>query len=349
MRQFLRRLLTHSFLFLKSIQTSGEKIVLNAKSPAHQIMVSIDKLVTARRDAKFSEVFFKVNGLGVSYIPILDDNDQCIKILSRRDLVKRIPPARIPEDVALQYGINRGKIVRKIAELGNKKIQDLFPAKQNIVSVKASDTIDMVIDILTQRHEIGDNYRYISGLPVFVDESQELEGFISFRDVIQYFISTQKDFLKTYVRDVATLPTDYEEIIRMTDNDDLSFADSLLQAGVRSIPVVKGSYDSHELWGFVDEIKVNIYNHDEFTNNLATLECKHFAIDARTLDRRGYIITPNETLAACLSKFWVREEGQIPPASFVVAERGEEAEKFELLGILSYVDILKAWKKWNSK
>lgn len=363
MRQRIKKVLTHVFSFLQLNQNKGEKVVSIVKVLAHEIMIPVDKLITVKMNAKFSEVFFKVNGMGVSYIPVLDDDDNCVRILSRRDLVKRIPPARIPEEVARDYGVSRGRIVRSIAELGNKKISNLFPGKQNIISVEPSDSIEVIINRMTDKYEIGDNLRYISGLPVFLKGSQELEGFISFRDILQYFIFTLPDdflktpanFLKTSVSDVATVPVDYEELVRMTDDDDLSFASSQLQMGHRSLPIVtapKGidKYNSRELWGFVDEIKVNIYSHEEFDNNLATLNCKHFAVGVKTLARRGHIISPNDSLRDCLPKFWEREEGQIPPSSFVVAEtRDEKNDKYDLLGVLSYIDILKAWKKWNAK
>jgi CBS domain-containing protein len=351
----IKRFLVRRFSFLQNDQREGKTMVLTAKSPAYEIMAPVDKIITAHTNAKFSEVFFKINGMGVSYIPVLDDDDDCVKILSRLDLVKSVPPAQIPEEVAAEYGINRGKIVRSIAILGNKRISDLFPGKQNTISVEPSDSMEVVIQKLTEKYGIGERLRYISGLPVFLDGSRALEGFISFRDVLQYFIATQQDFVKTAVRDVATLPVDYDEVIRMTDDDDLSFADSLLQTGVRSIPIVTGprgtdKYASRELWGFVDEVKVNIYKHEEFTNNLATLKCKHFAVEVKTLARRGHIISPDDSLADCLPKFWGREEGQIPPAAFVVAEKKDERnDKYDLLGVVSYIDILKAWKRWNAK
>jgi CBS domain-containing protein len=353
--QRIKQVLTLRFSFFPNHQEKREIMTLTAKSSAYEIMVPADKLIAAHMNAKFSEVFFKINGMGVSYIPVFDDDDDCVRILSRLDLVKCVPPAQIPEEVAAEYGINRGKIVRSIATLGNKKISDLFPSKQDIVSVKPLDSLEVVIQKLTDKYEIGDKPRYISGLPVFLNGSRTLEGFISFRDVFQYFIATQQDFLEIAMRDVATLPVDYDEVIRMTDDDDLSYADSLLQTGIRSIPIVTGpkgtdKYASRELWGFVDEIKVNIYKHEEFTNNLATLQCKHFAVEAKTLVRRGHIISPDDSLAECLPKFWVREEGQIPPAAFVVAEKKHEKnDKYDLLGVVSYIDILRAWKRWNAK
>jgi CBS domain-containing protein len=340
---------------LSKIINSGETPMakeLKATNSITDIMTSSDSLITADLNSKFSEVFYKVNGLGVSHIPILKSpiDEKCIKILSRRDLVKRIPPSRIPEEVATRYGINRGKLVRMIAELGNKTMQELFPSEQNIIFGTPSTSILEAINILSTKHLIGDYDRYISGVPVYVSEdTAELEGFVSFRDILKKFISTQpKEFLSLKVQDVATLPSDYEEIIRMTDSDNLSYADSLFQTGIRSLPIVKGDYDSNELWGFVDEIKVNVYNHEAFTNQLATLECKYFATPREALR----IVNPNETLESCLPDFWKRGEGASPPASFVV---GEETKKndgtayIKLRGILSYIDILKAWKKWNSK
>jgi|GEM_PF-4429749 len=351
----LREFLIFKFALSKTTKYQGEAAMskdLKSASPVTSIMTSNDVLITAHQASKFSEVFYKVNGLGVSHIPILKSliDEQCVKILSRRDLVKRIPPSRIPEEVATRYGIPRGKLVRMIAELGNRTIQELFPSRQNVIFVTPATSISETIDKLSTKHLIGDYERYISGVPVYVSEDMaELEGFVSFRDVLKKFISAQpKDFLSLKVRDVATLPTDYEEVIRMTDSDDLSYADSLFQTGIRSLPIVKGDYDSSELWGFVDEIKVNVYNHEAFTNQLANLECKYFGTPREALR----IINPEETLEHCLPEFWKRIEGASPPASFVV---GEDAEKpdgtayVKLLGILSYIDILRAWKKLNPK
>ena len=134
----IKQSLIRRFSFLQNDQREGKAMVLTAKSPAYEIMAPVDKIITAHMNAKFSEVFFKINGMGVSYIPVLDDYDDCVKILSRLDLVKSVPPAQIPEEVAAEYGINRGKIVRSIATLGNKRISDLFQGQQNIISVKPS-------------------------------------------------------------------------------------------------------------------------------------------------------------------------------------------------------------------
>jgi CBS domain-containing protein len=324
---------------------------LTSSKPVSMIMTPNDRLITVYADAKFAEVFFKVNGLGISHIPVLKNaaDERCIKILSRRDIVKRLPPTRIPEEIATLSGIKRGALVRMVAELGNQTIQDLFPKDQKIEFVLPSISIGEVIDRLTKKYQIGEFERYISGLPVYVDEdSEELEGFVSFRDVIKQFISTQAEFLKLKVKDVATLPTDYEEVIRMTNSDNLSYADSLFQTGIRSLPIVEGDYDSDVLWGFVDEIKVNVYNHAAFTNQLANLSCEYFATKVDSLR----ILDPNESLAECLSAFYIREEGQSPPASFVVGEKAQNADGktyTKLKGILSYIDVLKAWKKWNAK
>lgn len=349
----LPEFLTIRSALLRATQPPGKITMpkdLTASSYVSKIMTPNDRLITVSSDAKFSEVFFKVNGLGISHIPVLkSETERCIKILSRRDLVKRLPPTRIPEDVATTAGINRGKLVRMVAELGNKTIEELFPKEQKIEFVVPSTIIGDVIDRLTTKYYIGEFERYISGLPVYVDEeTAELEGFVSFRDVIKHFISTQTEFLKLKVKDIAKLPTDYEEIIRMTNSDNLSYADSLFQTGMRSLPIVEGDYDSQVLWGFVDEIKANTYNHAAFTNQLATLSCDYFATKVEALR----VLHPNETLSECLSVFYVREEGQSPPASFVVAEdalnaSGQPYKK--LKGILSYIDVLKAWKKWNAK
>ncbi len=351
----LRDFLRLKFSLARATNLTGSKAmpkILKPSSLVTEIMTENDVLLTAYQDSKFSEVFFKVNGLGVSHIPILksSQDDKCVRILSRRDIVKRIPPARIPEEIATKYGINRGKLVGMIAKLGNQQIQALFSSEQSVIFADSSLSIKELIEKLTTKHLIGDDERYISGLPVRIDESNELEGFVSFRDVLKKFISLQpQEFLSKKIRDIATIPTDYEEVIRMTDSDDLSFADSMFETGIRSLPIVEGSYDSDELWGFVDEIKMNIYKHEAFTNNLASLECKYFATPASALR----IIDPDESIGDCLSAFWEKNEGASAPASFVVGDKnakkanGDSYKDAKLLGVLSYIDILKAWRRWN--
>jgi CBS domain-containing protein len=352
----LRDFLRIKFSLARATNLTGSKAmseILKPSSLVTDIMTDNDVLLTAYQDSKFSEVFFKVNGLGVSHIPILksSQDEKCVRILSRRDIVKRIPPARIPEEIATKYGINRGKLVGMIAKLGNQQIQSLFPSEQNVIFADPSLSIKGLIEKLTTKHLIGDDERYISGLPVRIDDkSNELEGFVSFRDVLKKFISIQpQEFLGKKIRDIATIPSDYEEVIRMTDSDDLSFADSMFETGIRSLPIVEGSYDSDELWGFVDEIKMNIYKHEAFTNNLASLECKYFATPASALR----IIDPDESIGDCLSAFWEKNEGASAPASFVVGDKnakkanGDSYKDAKLLGVLSYIDILRAWRRWS--
>jgi hypothetical protein len=59
---------------------------------------------------------------------------------------------------------------------------------------------------------------------------------------------------------------------------------------------------------------------------------------------RLYTPMPGTILEKCLEKFYNSSEGTYPPSTLAVCNTEEGKEK-HLLGVLSYVDILKKWKE----
>jgi len=342
--------------FYRSAKLIGDTLMekkIKASDTVREIMTLAEDLATVTTRSRFSELYYFMYTLGVSHCPVLDDDtEECLRIVSRRDLVDKIPPggALILPDVAARYGLDLSRVAQETTKLGRKLICDekVFPNPQKpLIQITSDNSIDKVIEKLLTQYPVGEKLIRVSGLPV-IDEGK-LEGFVSYKDVLRKFIKGQSEFLqKTTVGDVATIPQDYDNVVRLTDSDTLSDALQQLGNGSRSLPVVKGDYESHILCGFVDDIKVRTYNHPMFAKQLIKLSVVQFMAPVERLP----IITPSDTLQTCIENFLKPFDGSFAPASFVVSElikQEDGSQHQELKGVLSYIDILKGWKEWKRK
>jgi CBS domain-containing protein len=300
----------------------------------------VEELVYVKKDSLFSELFYKMDTLGVRHCPVLDPKTgKCSRIISRRDLVKLVPPGNLllPQEVQDETGITISplKLMNLVDELGEKPVGEIFP-DYDLVSVNSNDPISKAVEFLSIRHSLGGNQAYISGLPIV--DGEKLLGFISYTDVLKKFISHQEAYLQTLVDQVATMDKAEEPLWRLHESQYLRDAVIRLK-NVRSLPVVDKP-KGERLIGFVEDVQVMACNHTAFAEQLGTLGVKYFMTPVKDL----HTPMPGERLQDCISKFWESSSGSYPPSTLAVcnARHGEDKR---LRGVISYVDILREWWK----
>jgi CBS domain-containing protein len=305
-----------------------------------EIYTPFEELVYVEKDSAFSELYYKMTSLGVRHCPVIDPNTkECFTIVSRRDLVKVVPPGNmlIPQEVQDASGIkiSRSILINLIDQLGDKKVGALF-LDRDLITVTPDDEIVKAVEIFSVRQNVGGKNIYISGLPVL--KGKKILGFLSYTDVLEKFIKHQDSFLKKTIDMIATMSSEDDPLSTLHKAQCLSDAFMRIE-NYRSLPVVDKP-KSNKLEGFVEDIQVMACNHTHFTNQLSKLGVEHFM----TRVERLYTPMPGTILEKCLEKFYNSSEVTYPPSTLAVCNTEEGKEK-HLLGVLSYVDILKKWKE----
>ncbi len=321
---------------------------IDARGTISQIMA--DELVTVNENDRFSSLYFMMTALGIRHCPVVEvDSNQCVRIVSKRDLVQQIPPANlVSDDEASVIGLEKKKIFEALTAVAKKSVGEVFSSSQQLITVPDTDSIEKVVSLLAYRQPIGDGFNYISGVPVILPKERELVGFVSYTDILKFIQKHQPEFLRqNCVGDVATLAmtaVDVGKIGCLTLEDDLSIAYTQLKQ-YRSLPVVRDNKD-REWVGFVDDLKVKMFSHKLFLNKLMGLSVKHFMVASEKLP----VITTTQTLSEVMKYFLQSINGMTLLSTFVVTEKVHKADGTEfhqVKGVISYTDILKSWLTWQ--
>ena len=330
---------------VKLLNETRKKNLSEARSPLDQIqeiMIPRSELLTVTNESRFAELHYKMTSLGISHCPVIDtQSGRCLSIITRRDFVDKIPffPSTIPEEVEKQYNINidREKIINEIKRLGSSSIEQVFPVPQKLITLMKDDTIYKAIELFTATHLLRESSRYITALPI-LDSSGKPDGFISYVDIFKRFIKSQDEFLHTTLDSIVNMS---KTAIYLNENTTLGEAKFLFDStGFRSIPILKQD-NSNEIVGMLESVQLKMYSHKLFTDQLINLNVKYLM----TPIDRIFTPEPKTELVDFISKFWEPIDGLIRVSSFAICDVNNIGRK-ELRGIISYVDILVAWKKW---
>ncbi len=320
-----------------------------AKNDARSIMTPFSDLLTVTPDSLFSELYFRMVTMGFRHIPVIDSEEskKYLRVISRRDLVDKVPPggAFLPEDVQSDCGINldRRQLKQELKNLGKKKVKELFAEPQNLdIHVLPDDSIEKVIATFSRKQQLGERKGYVSAMPV-LDKEGKLEGFISYTDVFERFLSSQTDFLKSEQATASRMAT-ISDLETLSESDKLR--DALLMfstTGFRAFPVIKDGTED-VLVGYLEDIQVKFFNYKkkDFAAQLGNLGVEYMMIKSDRL----YTPLPEQELSDFISQFWQPLNGSAPAPSFAVCQIEKDGTK-KLVGILSYVDVLNKWQEWN--
>lgn len=298
----------------------------------------VEDLITVTKESKFSDLSFKMGTLGVRHCPVFDPKTKkCSRVISRRDLVKLVPPGNmlLPQQVQDQTGITISprKLIDLVEDLGEKTVGELFPDYE-LVAVAPNDPISKVIQILSVRHNLAGKMSYISGVPIL--DGDEFVGFISYTDVLEKFIKHQENYMRTPIFNVARMEGTETPLWTLHESQCLSDAMTYFQ-NVRSLPVVD-KRKGKKLVGFIEDVQAIACNHEAFVSELSTLGVKHFMTPTKNL------FTPmaGQLLEDCINIFCSSSNGTYAPSTLAVCNT-KNGDDRNLEGVLSYVDILSGW------
>ncbi|WP_225829908.1 CBS domain-containing protein [Streptomyces sp. NK08204] len=140
--------------------------------------VMTDDVVTVRHDTPFKEVVRLLRGHGISGLPVIDEDDKVIGVISETDLMRR--QARAPESgggfAAWVRGLHLGT-GGSAARGRTRTAGELMSAPA--VTVPAQAVLSEAARLMT-RHGV-------ERLPV-VDEEDRLVGIVTRRDLLQVFL-----------------------------------------------------------------------------------------------------------------------------------------------------------------
>jgi CBS domain-containing protein len=114
-------------------------LIMSKQSPNEVNDIMTQEVVVVRDDSKFSDVYYKMTTVGIRHCPVISsENSKCVGIISRRDLISKIPPGNLilPNNILIKYGISKldqTKVTRELMTLGKQKVRDVFQIGVNPV------------------------------------------------------------------------------------------------------------------------------------------------------------------------------------------------------------------------
>lgn len=154
--------------------------------------VMVSDVITARADTGFKEVARLLGDNRISGLPVIDEDDKVIGVISETDLMLHQATEQLPRENTARRSppFTRAARARSVkARAGTAGALMSTPP----VTVHAEETIAAAARTMTQRH--------IERLPV-VDEEDRLVGIVTRREVLRVFLRTDQDLRREIVRDV---------------------------------------------------------------------------------------------------------------------------------------------------
>jgi len=125
-------------------------------------------VVTIDKDADISQAQEKMSKYLFRHLPVVDENNRLIGIVTDRDIRSILPPSHFAEENSPEEWKSPSKF----------KVKDIMT--KNPVTISPIDTIQDALILLHKKH--------FGALPVVVEE-QKLIGIISVRDLLREFIN----------------------------------------------------------------------------------------------------------------------------------------------------------------
>jgi CBS domain-containing protein len=347
---------------IKVVDTIMTQQFFSANDSVTSIMTGKELLLSVYKASSVSDAYLLMEESGKRHCPVIDEETgKFSRMISRGDIYTKIPPmpGTIPDDIKNKAGLklDSNAANKELMSFVNKTVNDVFPGDtQNIMCLNNSDTIEGALKKFIDKSEVLDSKgqkikMYFTALPV-LDSSGRIEGIVSFIDVLKKFIHGESTFLDKKIVQLATMSDKYQEpenipgkvtkteLIKLTPKSTFSNAKTLMKVtGFRSLPVVdvikgkEGEKDKDRLIGFVDDTQIKRYSHNEFFGSLLNLPVTYFMTKVQNLHKPE----PEDLLADLIEKFWTLDANCSLPSSFAVCE-GDN-----LVGVISYIDILTKW------
>ena len=343
-------------------QIMPKKEAFKCDDSIKKVMTPKIKLLTVNKDSSVSDAYLLMDQSGKRHCPVLDEEGKFIRMISRSDMSEKIPPMPDKIPMAVQISANLkldpNAACRSLMDLVGQSVGQVFPIPtEKLVYLNDTSTINEAIEKFTIPYETVNaqgvkKTSYFTALPI-LNSQEEIEGIVSFIDIFRDFFINQIDFLNTPLYHLATMDESYQEpenhdpnikikkvsLTRLKAQSTFSNALMIMKLrGFRSLPIVDEEQDN-KLIGFVSDSQIKMFSHKDFLSSLFNLPVSHFMTQKDDLS----ILGPDHVLDDIFDKFWTLDNNQQLPSSFAICDGND---KDQLLGVVSYVDILKYWLKY---
>lgn len=340
----------------------NDQIIFKSDQSIEKIMTKKEKLLSVYTSSSVSDAYLLMDISNKRHCPVInEETGELVRILSRGDVYEKIPPMldAISPKVrsAANLKLNSDDATKALMKFVNQTVGQVFRDDQKPVFLsdsswgnKEADTIHSAIQKFVTKDPV-----YFTALPVLNSENQ-IKGIVSFVDIFKSCLMGEDDFLDMPLCELASMSDLYKpeeaqkdrvrmkDLARLTSKSTFSQAKTIMKiTGYRSLPVVEEESGKHKLLGFVDDVQIKMFSHPDFFAGLLNLPVTYFMTSIKNL----HIPQPDDTLRDTIEKFWVADSEKIVSSSFAICdlELGQK-EPNNLVGILSYLDIL---TKWNNK
>ncbi|WNO70275.1 CBS domain-containing protein [Streptomyces sp. AM8-1-1] len=153
--------------------------------------VMVSDVITAEADTGFKEVARLLGDNRISGLPVVDDDEKVLGVISETDLMLR-QAAAVPGEPEHR----RRRIMTRAARThDDKERAETAGALMSIpaVTVHADETIAAAARTMAQRH--------LERLPV-IDEEERLVGIVTRREILQVFLRRDEDIRREVVQEV---------------------------------------------------------------------------------------------------------------------------------------------------
>lgn len=266
-------------------------------------------------------------------------------MISKIDVATLLSPPwdLIPKEVIDGGLIDLSNLVEDIKSVSRQSIeeafQELFSGTPPKISYK--DTLETAMDLLTSTYSFDSDgvtkTRRYKTVPVF-NEQSSLIGMLSYVDILREIKERDNDdehlpFLKKTAKDLLKEIEQQKDNIQTMESDCSIFnATSLFRrVSFTHLPIMTGGF----VTGIIDDLIVNTYAHQALISAFSTVPLAKIATPVN-LDKN--VVSPGDSLSVVINKFLLNDR----PTAVLVGEMHNE--RFQMSGIISYLDILRNFK-----
>ena len=268
-------------------------------------------------------------------------------VISKTDLVKILTPPNNQYPIEFPLTPSQQSAVQQFTKDTYAKRIDQIPEFVALMSIPVktlflgNSTVGDVFDGLIKRFRPdGQNVTLRYRTLCVYGNNQLIVGTISYTDVLRKIkASNCADFLTATI-DKNSLFKKANNLTVLTENSNLLQARGILEGNpFTHIPIT--TPNGRFVTGVVDDVIVNTFLHPILLGAFAKLPLKHIMLP---LNERNSV-SPGDHTSEVIEKF-VPANSKDRPTALIVCTKDPNSGKFQLDGIISYIDIFRGFQNW---
>jgi len=292
-----------------------------------------------------------LDGRPIRHVPIIESDPnnpntpntgELKALISKLDLDALLSPPwdLIPQQIIDKKQIPIANLAQAIAKVARQPIKEAFRELfEKTKFLSTNSELGQAIELLSERQEFGNKTRRYRTIPIFNNQNR-LVGMLSYYNFLEE-ISKRQEHKKYLQKKVSELLIEIgqkkEDIFRLERARPLFEASAVFEgAPFTHIPLTEDEENSSTVTGIVDDVEVKKYEHHLLLNAFSEMPLS--SIETK-INLPENTVTKETNLEDVINKFLKPER---PTALLVVTEQNN---KFSLQGIISYIDILRNFKK----